>query len=196
MEHTRRIWQDNRNVYGAHKIWHSLRREGRSVSRCTVERLTRQMGLQGVIRGRKIITIRPDAARPCPDDRVNRQFRAAAPNQLWVSDFTCVQTRDGMVYVASVIDMFVRRIVGTQVSTSMTTQFVLDALEQVIWQLKPAGNKALIHHLNRELQYLPIRHMERLSLVDIDTSVGAVGDSYNNALAETINGLYKTNAIH
>ncbi len=152
MEHIRRIWRDNRAVYGARKVWHSLQREGRQVARCTVERLMRQMGLKGVIRGRKVITTRPDTARPCPDDRVNRQFQAEAPNHLRVSDFTYVQTRNGMVYVAFVIDVFARRIVGWKVSTSMTTQFVLDALEQAIWQRKPAGNKALIHHSDRGSQ--------------------------------------------
>lgn len=192
----RRIWQDNRAVYGARKVWHSLQREGRQVARCTVERLMRKMGLKGVIRGRKVITTRPDTARPCPDDRVNRQFRAEAPNQLWVSDFTYVQTWNGMVYVAFVIDVFARRIVGWKVSTSMTTQFVLDALEQAIWQRKPAGNKALIHHSDRGSQYLSIRYTERLALADIDASVGTVGDSYDNALAETINGLYKAEVIH
>lgn len=196
MEHIRRIWQDNRAVYGARKVWHSLQREGRQVARCTVERLMRKMGLKGVIRGRKVITTRPDTARPCPDDRVNRQFRAEAPNQLWVSDFTYVQTWNGMVYVAFVIDVFARRIVGWKVSTSMTTQFVLDALEQAIWQRKPAGNKALIHHSDRGSQYLSIRYTERLALADIDASVGTVGDSYDNALAETINGLYKAEVIH
>ena len=196
MEHIRRIWQDNRAVYGARKVWHSLQREGRQVARCTVERLMRKMGLKGVIRGRKVITTRPDTARPCPDDRVNRQFRAESPNQLWVSDFTYVQTWNGMVYVAFVIDVFARRIVGWKVSTSMTTQFVLDALEQAIWQRKPAGNKALIHHSDRGSQYLSIRYTERLALADIDASVGTVGDSYDNALAETINGLYKAEVIH
>ncbi|MFT8699404.1 MAG: IS3 family transposase [Acetobacter orientalis] len=196
MEHIRRIWQDDRAVYGARKVWHSLQREGQQVARCTVERLMHKMGLKGVIRGRKVITTRPDTARPCPDDRVNRQFRAESPNQLWVSDFTYVQTWNGMVYVAFVIDVFARRIVGWKVSTSMTTQFVLDALEQAIWQRKPAGNKALIHHSDRGSQYLSIRYTERLALADIDASVGTVGDSYDNALAETINGLYKAEVIH
>ncbi|GBR25965.1 transposase [Komagataeibacter nataicola NRIC 0616] len=196
MEHIRRIWQDNRAVYGARKVWHSLQREGRQVARCTVERLMRQMGLKGVAWGRKVITTRPDTPRPCPDDRVNRQFQAEAPNQLRVSDFTYVQTRNGMVYVAFVIDVFARRIVGWKVSASMTTQFVLDALEQAIWQRKPAGNKALIHHSDRGSQYLSIRYTERLALADIDASVGTVGDSYDNALAETINGLYKAEVIH
>lgn len=133
MENIRRIWKDNRGVYGARKVWHSLLREGQQIARCTVERLMREMNLQGVIRGKKVITTRPDTARPCPDDRVNRQFRAEAPNQLWVSDFTYVQTWSGTVYVAFIIDVFARMIVGWKVSSSMTTQFVLDALEQAIW---------------------------------------------------------------
>ncbi|AHI25861.1 Integrase core domain protein [Komagataeibacter xylinus E25] len=154
------------------------------------------MGLKGVIRGRKVITTRADTARPCPDDRVNRQFRAEAPNQLWVSDFTYVQTWNGVADVAFVIDVFAHRIVGWKVSTSMTTQFVLDAPEQAIWQRKPAGNKALIHHSDRGSQYLSIRYTERLALAGINASVGTVGDSYDNALAETINGLYKAEVIH
>ncbi|MFT9161651.1 MAG: IS3 family transposase, partial [Acetobacter sp.] len=180
---------------GGH-VRHSLHREGRQVARCTVERLMRKMGLKGVIRGRKVITTRPDTARPCPNDRVNRQFRAEAPNQLWVSDFTSVQSWNGMVHVAFVIDVVARRIVGLKVSTSMTTQFVLDALEQAIWQRKSAENKVLIHHSDRGSQYLSIRYTERLALADIDASVGTVGDSYDNALAETINGLYKAEVIH
>ena len=192
----RRIWKENRGVYGARKIWHSLLREKRQVARCTVERLMRSMGLRGVIRGKKVITTNPDTARPCPDDKVNRQFLAEAPNQLWVSDFTYVQTWSGTVYVAFIIDVFARMIVGWKVSTSMTTQFVLDALEQAIWQRKPSGNKALIHHSDRGSQYLSIKYTERLALADIDASVGTVGDSYDNALAETINGLYKAEVIH
>lgn len=190
MGHIRRVWQDNSAVYGARKVWHGLQREGRQVARCTVERLMRQMGLKGVIRGRKVVTTRADTARLCPDDRVNRQFRAEVPNQLRVSNFTYVQTWNGMAYVAFVIDVFAHRIVGWKVSTSMTTQFVLDALEQAIWQRKPAGNKALIHHSDRGSQYLSIQY------TDIDASVGTFGDSYDNTLAETINGLYKAEVIH
>jgi len=191
-----RIWQDNRNVYGARKVWHVLKREGCKVARCTVERLMRTMGLKGVIRGKNVITTKQDTSRPCPDDKVNRQFVAEAPNQLWVSDFTYVQTWSGTVYVAFIIDVFARRIVGWKVSTSMTTQFVLDALEQAIWQRKPFGNKALIHHSDRGSQYLSIKYTERLAQAAIDASVGTVGDSYDNAMAETINGLFKAEVIH
>jgi transposase InsO family protein len=128
----RDIWSSNRGVYGARKVWHALRREGVDVARCTVERLMREMGLKGVVRGRKIVTTNPDAARPCPEDKVNRAFQADRPNRLWVSDFTYVPTWSGVVYVAFVVDVFARRIVGWRVSTSMTTQFVLDALEQAL----------------------------------------------------------------
>jgi len=156
----------------------------------------REMGLKGVIRGKRVITTNPDTSRPCPDDKVNRRFRAEAPNQLWVSDFTYVQTWAGTVYVAFIIDVFARRIVGWKVSTSMTTQFVLDALEQAIWHRKPHKHKGLIHHSDRGSQYLSIKYTERLAAADIDASVGTVGDSYDNALAETINGLYKAEVIH
>ena len=147
-----RVWEKNRQLYGARKVWHALRRDGADVARCTVERLMREMGLQGVVRGRKIVTTNPDTSRTCPDDKVNRAFRAARPNQLWVSDFTYVPTWSGTVYVAFVIDVFARRIVGWRVSTSMTTQFVLDALEQALWQRKPIRNNGLIHHSDRGSQ--------------------------------------------
>jgi putative transposase len=196
MKDIRRLWRDNREVYGARKIWHALLREGCKVARCTVERLMREMGLKGVIRGKRVITTNPDTSRPCPDDKVNRRFRAEAPNQLWVSDFTYVQTWAGTAYVAFIIDVFARRIVGWKVSTSMTTQFVLDALEQAIWHRKPHKHKGLIHHSDRGSQYLSIKYTERLAAADIDASVGTVGDSYDNALAETINGLYKAEVIH
>ncbi|MBB6251389.1 transposase InsO family protein [Nitrospirillum iridis] len=195
-EAIRQLWEDNREVYGARKVGHGVMREGWHGARCIVERLMRQMGLRGVIRGKKVITTNPDTSRPCPDDKVNRQFQADAPNQLWVSDSTCAQTWSGTVYVAFIIDVFARRIVGWKVSATMTTQFVLDALEQAIWQRRPAGNKALIHHSDRGSQYLSIKYTERLALADIDASVGTVGDSYDNALAETINGLYKAEVIH
>lgn len=194
-ERIRAIWSGNRGVYGARKIWHALRRDGVDVARCTVERLMREMGLKGVVRGRKIITTNPDTARPCPDDRVNRAFRADRPNQLWVSDFTYVPSWSGTVYVAFVIDVFARKIVGWRVSTSMTTQFVLDALDQALWQRKPLGNKSLIHHSDRGAQYLSIKYTERLAEADIDPSVGTVGDSYDNALAESVIGLFKTEVI-
>jgi putative transposase len=154
------------------------------------------MGLQGVVRGKKVITTNPDTALPCPDDKVNRVFAAQTPNQLWVSGFTYVSTWQGMVYVAFVIDVFARRIVGWRVSTSMTTGFVLDALNQAICQRTPSDADALIHHSDRGSQYLSIKYTERLAEAGIDTSVGSVGDSYDNALAESTIGLFKTEVIN
>lgn len=185
----------SRGRYGARKVWHQLRRDGRDIARCTVERLMRVMGLQGVVRGKKVITTNPDAAQPCPDDKVNRAFVAAMPNQLWLSDFTYVSSWRGMVYVAFIIDVFARKIVGWRVSTSMTTGFVLDALNQAICQRAPSEADKLIHHSDRGSQYLSIRYTERLAEAGIDTSVGSVGDSYDNALAESIIGLFKTEVI-
>jgi transposase InsO family protein len=185
----------SRGRYGARKIWHQLRRDGHDIARCTVERLMHLHELQGVVRGQKKTTI-PDPAQPCPDDKVNRQFVAAMPNQLWVSDFTYVSTWAGMVYVAFVIDVFARKIVGWRVSTSMTTSFVLDAMNQAICQRCPAEGSGLIHHSDRGSQYLSIRYTERLADAGIDTSVGTVGDSYDNALAESIIGLFKTEVIN
>ena len=153
------------------------------------------MGLQGVVRGKKVLTTNPDAAQQCPDDKVNRAFVADMPNQLRVSDFTDVSSWQGMVYVAFVIDVFARKIVGWRVSTSMTTGFVLDALNQAICQRAPSEADKLIHHSDRGSQYLSIRYTERLAEAGIDTSVGSVGDSYDNALAESIIGLFKTEVI-
>ena len=181
--------------YGVRKVWYQLRRSGHDIARCTVERLMKTMRIQGVVRGRKVITTNPDTAQPCPDDRVNRVFVADMPNQLWVSDFTYVSTWQGMVYVAFVIDVFARKIVGWRVSTSMTTGFVLDALNQAICQRAPGETSQLIHHSDRGSQYLSIRYTERLAEAGIDTSVGSVGDSYDNALAESIIGLFKTEVI-
>jgi len=189
-------WQDNRKLYGARKIWHVLRREGEDVARCTVERLMRVLGLKGVLRGKKIVTTNPDTSQPCPDDKVNRLFMADRPNKLWVSDFTYVQTWSGTVYVAFVIDVFARRIVGWRASTSMKTQFVLDALEQAIWQRKTPDNKSLVHHSDRGSQYLSIKYTERLAEAEIYLSVGTVGDAYDNALAECVIGLFKTEVIN
>ena len=166
-----RVWEENRELYGARKIWHALRREGFDVARCTVERLMKGMGLKGVVRGRKIVTTNPDAARPCPDDKVNRQFKAVRPNQLWVSDFTYVPTWSGTVYVAFVIDVFARRIVGWRVSTSMSTQFVLDALDQAIWQRKTHRNNDLIHHSDRGVA-IPVDHLHRAARRGRYRSVG------------------------
>jgi putative transposase len=183
-------------VYGADKVWHQLNREGIVVARCTVERLMRQLGLQGARRGKALRTTIPDPKAPCPLDRVNRQFRAQRPNQLWVSDFTYVSTWQGWVYVAFVIDVFSRRIVGWRQSSSMHTEFVLDALEQALYDRKPSEADGLVHHSDRGSQYLSIRYSERLAEAGIEPSVGSKGDSYDNALAETINGLYKAEVIH
>ncbi|MFC0253868.1 MULTISPECIES: IS3 family transposase [Massilia] len=190
-----RVWQANMQVYGADKVWRQLRREGTDVARCTVERLMRKAGLRGVMRGKVVRTTVADAKAPCPLDRVNRQFKAQRPNQLWVSDFTYVSTWQGFVYVAFVIDVFARRIVGWRVSSSMRTDFVLDALEQALYARQPERN-ALVHHSDRGSQYVSIKYSERLAAAGIEPSVGSKGDSYDNALAETINGLYKAELIH
>ena len=190
----KRVWNANLQVYGADKIWHQLNREGIQVARCTVERLMRQQGLEGVRRGKVIKTTVPEPALPCPRDRVNRQFSAERPNQLWVSDFTYVSTWQGWVYVAFIIDVYARYIVGWRVSTSMRTDFVLDALEQPLYARRPSD--ALIHHSDRGSQYVSICYTERLAEAGIEPSVGSRGDSYDNALAETINGLYKAELIH
>ena len=196
MPQVERVWQTNLRVYGADKVWRQLHREGTRVARCTVERLMRRLGLHGVRRGRSVRTTVPDAAVPCPLDRVNRQFKADRPNQLWVSDFTYVSTWQGFVYVAFVIDVFARRIVGWRVSRSMRTDFVLDALEQALYARRAERAGALVHHSDRGSQYLSIRYTERLAEAGIEPSVGSKGDSYDNALAETLNGLYKAEVIH
>lgn len=189
-----RVFDASKGRYGARKVWHQLRREGYKIARCTVERLMRALGLQGVTRGKKKTTI-PGPAQACPQDKVNRQFTADAPNKLWVSDFTYVSTWAGMVYVAFVIDVFARKIVGWRVSTSMTTSFVLDALNQAICQRMPSQANELVHHSDRGTQYLSVRYSERLIEAGIDASVGSVGDSYDNALAESVIGLFKTEVI-
>ena len=191
----RRVWEENFEVYGARKLWRELGRRQIDVARCTVERLMRRLGIRGVIRGKVVKTTVSDRAQPCPQDLVNRQFNAPRPNALWVSDFTYVSTWQGFVYVAFVIDVFARRIVGWRVSSSMQTDFVLDALEQALHERRPA-EKSLIHHSDRGVQYVSIRYSERLATAKIAPSVGSVGDSYDNALAETINGLYKAEVIH
>lgn len=194
--HVQRIWQENFRVYGVRKVWRQLRREGVVAARCTVERLMRRLGLQGVVRGKPIKTTASDKTKPCPLDRVNRQFRAERPNALWVSDFTYVSTWQGFVYVAFVIDVFARRIVGWRVSSSARTDFVLDALEQALFARRSISQGGLIHHSDRGVQYVSMRYTERLAEAGIEPSVGSVGDSYDNALAETINGLYKAEVIH
>ena len=189
-----RVWKQNYKVYGVRKVWHQMRREGIDVARCTVARLMKDMGIEGVIRGKNPKTTTPDKSQPCPLDKVNRQFKAPAPNMLWVSDFTHVTTWQGFVYVAFVIDAFARRIVGWRVSRTAHAGFVLDALEQTVHQRQPGTG--LVHHSDRGSQYLSIRYTERLAEAGIEPSVGSVGDSYDNALAETINGLFKVEVIH
>jgi putative transposase len=191
----RRVWQENFGVYGVRKVWRQLGREGVGVARCTVARLMRQMGLKGIVRGKSVRTTIGDKALPCPLDRVNRDFKAPAPNRLWVSDFTYVATWSGFVYVAFVIDAYARKIVGWRVARSAEASFVLDALEQAIHDRRPAKGAGLVHHSDRGVQYLSIKYTERLAAAGVEPSVGSVGDSYDNALAETINGLYKTEVI-
>jgi putative transposase len=192
----RRVFDENFQVYGVRKVWRQLVREGEDVARCTVARLMRAMGLHGVIRGRRVRTTIGDKAAPCPLDRVNRQFRAPRPNVLWVSDFTYVATWAGFVYVAFVIDAYARRIVGWRVSRSAHAGFVLDALEQALHDRRPVSGSGLVHHSDRGVQYVSIKYTERLAEAGLEPSVGSVGDSYDNALAETINGLYKAEVIH
>jgi transposase InsO family protein len=191
-----RVWRGNMSVYGADKVWKQLRRENVAVARCTVERLMRLAGLRGVIRGKAVRTTVADAKAPCPLDRVNREFRADRPNRLWVSDFTYVSTWQGFVYVAFVIDVFARYIVGWRVSSSMQADFVLDALEQALYARRGQLDVELVHHSDRGSQYVSIRYTERLLEAGIEPSVGSRGDSYDNALAESINGLYKAELIH
>jgi putative transposase len=191
-----RVFAENFGVYGARKVWRQLQREGFDVPRCTVERLMADLGLQGVVRGKPVRTTVSDKAAPCPLDHVNRQFHARRPNALWVSDFTYVATWSGFVYVALVIDAYARRIVGWRVSRTAHAGFVLDALEQALHERRPVHGGGLVHHSDRGNQYLSIRYTERLAEAGVEPSVGSVGDSYDNALAETINGLYKTEVIH
>jgi putative transposase len=195
-EEVRRVFEANFRVYGVRKVWRQLQREGFDVARCTVARLMRAMGLEGVIRGKPIRTTVSDKAAPCPLDHVNRHFHAPAPNMLWVSDFTYVATWTGFVYVAFVIDTYARRIVGWRVSRTAHASFVLDALEQALHDRRPAQGSRLVHHSDRGSQYVSIRYTERQAEAGVEPSVGSVGDSYDNALAETINGLYKAEVIH
>jgi putative transposase len=191
-----RVFTENFEVYGARKVWRQLNRESIPVARCTVERLMSELGLQGVIRGKRIRTTVQNKAAPCPLDHVNRVFHAPAPNMLWLSDFTYVSTWSGFVYVAFVIDAYARRIVGWRVSRTAHASFVLDALEQALYERQPVHRGGLVHHSDRGSQYVSIRYTERLAEAGVEPSVGSVGDSYDNALAETINGLYKAEVIH
>jgi putative transposase len=188
-----RVWTENFNVYGPKKVWKQIKREGIPVARCAIERLMRDLGLQGAIRGRKFKTTIPDDAAVRPADLVQRNFIATRPNQLWVADLTFVATWRGFVYVALVIDVFARRIVGWRASSSLRTDLALDALEQALYD-RP-GVEDLVHHSDRGTQYLSIRYTERLAEAGIESSVGSVGDSYDNALAESVIGLYKTEVV-
>jgi transposase InsO family protein len=189
----RRVWKANFEVYGARKVWRQLNREGVAVARCTVERLMRQMGLQGAVRGKKFKTTTSDDGAARLADLVDRNFTADRPNQLWVADLTYVATWRGFVFVAFVIDVFSRTIVGWRATSSLRTDLALDALEQALWARPDTDH--LVHHSDRGGQYLSIRYTERLVEAGIEPSVGSVGDSYDNAMAETVIGLYKTEVI-
>jgi len=189
-----RVWEATRRRYGGKKVWKELRREGRDVARCTVQRVYKAMGLRGVVRGRRVVTTVPEPLAHRPQDLVQRNFTATRPNQLWVSDLTYVPTWRGFVYVAFVTDAFSRRIVGWRATTSLRTDLALDALEQALYDREVDG--PLVHHSDRGSQYLAIRYTDRLLEAGIESSVGSRGDAYDNALAETINGLYKTEVIH
>jgi putative transposase len=188
-----RVWQENRRLYGTRKVWRQLQREGFSVARCTVERLMGRLGIAGAVRGKKYRTTIPDELAARPMDLVERDFSATRPNQLWVADLTYVPTHAGFVYAAFVIDVFSRRIVGWRVSRSLRSDLALDALEQALYARR--GANGLVHHSDRGVQYLSIKYTERLAEAGIEPSVGSVGDAYDNALAETIIGLYKTELI-
>lgn len=189
----RRVFDDNFGVYGARKVWRQLRREGHPVARCTVERLMRKMSIAGAVRGKTRRTTIPDDAAPRPADLVDRDFSATRPNQLWVADLTYVATWSGFVYTSFIIDAYSRFIVGWQASRSLRTDLALDALEMAIWRRRDLDG--LVHHSDRGSQYLSIRYTERLAEAGAVTSVGSRGDSYDNALAETIIGLYKTELV-
>ena len=188
-----RVWQANRRVYGAKKVWKQLNRETIPVARCTVARLMRDLGLRGVVRGRRITTTIPDALAARPRDLVERDSHATRPNQLWVADLTYVATWRGFAYVAFVIDVFSRRIVGWRATSSLRSDLALDALEQALYDRET--DAGLVHHSDRGVQYLSIRYTERLAEAGIEPSVGSRGDSYDNALAESVIGLFKTELL-
>jgi putative transposase len=191
-----RVWHEHLGVYGADKVWAQLNREGVRVARCTVERLMRGLGLRGVVRGKTSVRTTLGAqATSRPADLVQRHFHATAPNRLWVADLTYVKTHSGWVYVAFIIDVFSRSVVGWQVARSLRTDLALDALEMAIWRRRTRRLDGLIHHSDRGVQYLAIRYTERLAEAGVVASVGSRGDSYDNALAESFNGLYKTELI-
>jgi putative transposase len=194
-----RVHAENLSVYGADKVWAQLNREGIAVARCTVERLMRQLGLSGARRGKAFkVTTRSDARQRRPDDLVARQFKAPGPNRLWVADLTYVKTHGGWVYAAFIIDVYSRMVVGWQISNSLRADLAIDALEMAVWNRTRAGQvlDGLVHHSDRGVQYLSIRYSERLAENDIVASVGSRGDSYDNAMAESFNGLYKWELIY
>jgi putative transposase len=192
----RRIWEEHHRVYGPRKVWKQMGREGLHAARCRVRRLMRAMGIAGVVRGRAwVTTTQADPTADRPSDLVDRHFTATRPNQLWVADFTYVATWRGFVYVAFVIDVFARRIVGWRVSSSLRTDFVLDALDQAIYERCGEDVGDLIHHSDRGSQYLAMRYTDRLADTGIEPSVGSRGDAYDNALAESVIGLFKTEVI-
>ena len=191
----RRVWDESGQRYGARKVWEQLKRDMVEIPRCRVERLMRKYGLEGVRRDKGIKTTMRDPKALCPTDLVRRNFHADRPNRLWVADFTYVSTWAGFVYVAFVVDVFARYIVGWKVSYSMRTDFVLDALEQALYARRPAPEDGLIHHSDKGVQYVSIRYSSRLVDAGVEASTGTVGDSYDNAMAESINGLYKTEVI-
>ena len=190
-----RVHKDNYGVYGVRKVWKQLNREGIPVARCTVVRLMRELRLRGVRRGRPIRTTKPDAGSPRPPDLVERDFAAGRPNQLWVADLTYVRTWSGFCYAAFVIDVYSRLVVGWSLSTTLRTEMPLEALEMALWRRR-RSLEGLVHHSDRGSQYTSIRYTERLAEAGIAPSVGSAGDAYDNALAESTIGLYKTELIH
>jgi transposase InsO family protein len=192
----REIWDANWQVYGARKVWHQLHRDGQAVARCTVERLMRRLDMHGVVRGKPIRTAISQKDVWHPHDLVKRQFHAERPNALWVADFTYVSTWQDFVYVAFIIDVYARRIVGWKASSTPKTDLVMDALEQALHARQQRPGELLIHHSDHGVQYVSLRYTDRLAEAGIEASVGTVGDSYDNALAETVNGLYKAEVIH
>ncbi|WP_434085232.1 IS3 family transposase [Mixta hanseatica] len=187
-----RVYEENYSVYGVRKVWRQLKREGVGVARCTIERLMKALQLRGVTRGKSVRTTRSNKAET-PQDRVNRQFVAERPDSLWVADFTYVSTWQGFAYVAFIIDVFAGVIVSWRVSSTMETSFVLDALEQALWARRPSGT---IHHSDKGSQYVSLAYTQRLQDAELLASTGSTGDSYDNAMAESINGLYKAEVIH
>jgi putative transposase len=197
IEEIKQVHKDNLEVYGARKVWHQMRRQGHDVARCTVERLMRAEGLRGVLRDKHPRTTRPAAETERPVDLVRRDFTASCPNQLWVADLTYVRTAAGWVYVAFVLDVFSRAIVGWQVATSLYTELALDALQMGIWRREHAGQDltGLVHHSDRGVQYRALRYTQRLDEADAVASVGSKGDSYDNAMAEALNSLFKAELV-